>query len=38
MIGFASEYNVNGKSFTGMSLYYCGIIGLSDYWIINMDH
>ena len=28
VIGFASEYNVNGKSFTGMSLYYCGIIGL----------
>src|SRR6056300_750862 len=28
VIGFASEYTVNGKSFTGMSLYYCGIIGL----------
>ena len=28
VIGFATEYNVNGKSFNGMSLYYCGIIGL----------
>ena len=28
VIGFASEYTVNGKTFTGMSLYYCGIIGL----------
>ena len=27
VIGFASEYIVNGKIF-GMSLYYCGIIGL----------
>ena len=28
VIGFASEYTVNGKNFTGMSLYLCGIIGL----------
>ena len=28
VIGFTSEYSVNGKNFTGMSLYYCGIIGL----------
>ena len=28
VIGFATEYNVNGKNFNGMSLYYCGIIGL----------
>ena len=28
VIGFASEYSVNGKNFTGMSLYLCGIIGL----------
>jgi K(+)-stimulated pyrophosphate-energized sodium pump len=28
VIGFATEYNVNGKNFNGMSLYFCGIIGL----------
>ena len=28
VIGFATEYNVNGKNFTGMNLYICGIIGL----------
>ena len=28
VIGFSTEYNVNGKIFNGMSLYYCGIIGL----------
>ena len=28
VIGFSSEYLVNEKLFTGLSLYYCGIIGL----------
>jgi K(+)-stimulated pyrophosphate-energized sodium pump len=28
VLGFTTEYNVNGKNFNGMSLYYCGIIGL----------
>jgi len=28
VIGFDTIYNVDGKSFNGMSLYYCGIIGL----------
>ena len=28
VIGFDSVYTVNEKSFNGMSLYYCGIIGL----------
>ena len=28
VIGFTTEYVVNGKSFNGLSLYYCGIIGL----------
>ena len=28
VIGFTAEYVVNGKSFNGLSLYYCGIIGL----------
>jgi K(+)-stimulated pyrophosphate-energized sodium pump len=28
VIGFTTEYNVAGKSFNGMSLYFCGIIGL----------
>ena len=28
VIGFATEYTVNDKTFNGMSLYYCGIIGL----------
>ena len=28
VLGFTTEYNVSGKSFNGMSLYYCGIIGL----------
>tara|TARA_Y100001970_G_scaffold293806_1_gene443365 strand:+ start:5747 stop:7852 length:2106 start_codon:yes stop_codon:yes gene_type:complete len=28
VIGFTTEYVVNNKSFTGLSLYYCGIIGL----------
>ena len=28
VIGFASEYTVNGKTFNGMDLYLCGIIGL----------
>jgi K(+)-stimulated pyrophosphate-energized sodium pump len=28
VIGFDSIYTVNNKNFSGMSLYYCGIIGL----------
>ncbi len=28
VIGFTTEYIVNGKSFNGLSLYFCGIIGL----------
>src|SRR6056300_1703355 len=28
VIGFSTEYNVDGKNFNGMSLYFCGIIGL----------
>ena len=28
VIGFTTEYSVNNKTFNGMSLYYCGIIGL----------
>ncbi len=28
VIGFSSEYVVNDKSFTGLSLYFCGVIGL----------
>ena len=28
VIGFTNEYIVNEKSFTGLSLYFCGIIGL----------
>ncbi len=28
VIGFTTEYVVNEKSFTGLSLYFCGIIGL----------
>ncbi len=28
VIGFTTEYVVNGKSFNGLSLYFCGIIGL----------
>ena len=28
VIGFATEFNVNGISFNGKSLYYCGVIGL----------
>ncbi len=28
VIGFTTEYIVNDKSFTGLSLYFCGIIGL----------
>ncbi len=28
VIGFSTEYIVNEKSFTGLSLYFCGIIGL----------
>ena len=28
VIGFSTEYIVNGKSFNGLSLYFCGIIGL----------
>ncbi len=28
VIGFTTEYIVNEKSFTGLSLYFCGIIGL----------
>ena len=28
VIGFTTQYNVNGVSFNGKSLYYCGIIGL----------
>jgi len=29
VIGFDSIYTVNDKNFSGMSLYYCGIIGLA---------
>ena len=28
VIGFASEYTVGEKTFSGMSLYLCGIVGL----------
>ena len=28
VIGFTNEYTVNNKTFNGMSLYYCGVIGL----------
>ena len=28
VIGLANEYTVNGKTFNGMNLYYCGVIGL----------
>ena len=28
VIGFDNSYNVGDKSFNGMSLYYCGIVGL----------
>jgi len=28
VIGFDTVYNVDGKNFNGMSLYFCGIIGL----------
>ncbi len=28
VIGFSNEYTVNGKTFNGMNLYYCGVIGL----------
>ena len=28
VIGFTNEYTVNGKTFNGMNLYYCGVIGL----------
>ncbi len=28
VIGFDSVYTVNDKNFTGMNLYYCGVIGL----------
>ena len=28
VIGFTNEYTVNDKTFNGMDLYYCGVIGL----------
>tara|TARA_Y100000310_G_scaffold302839_1_gene340609 strand:+ start:32 stop:2140 length:2109 start_codon:yes stop_codon:yes gene_type:complete len=28
VIGFDSDFEISGKNFTGLSLYYCGIIGL----------
>ena len=28
VIGFANEYTVNGKTFNGFNLYYCGVVGL----------
>ena len=28
VLGLENSYNLNNKSFSGMSLYYCGIIGL----------
>ena len=28
VIGFSNEYTVNNKSFNGMDLYYCGVVGL----------
>ena len=28
VIGFTNEYTVNGKTFNGMNLYYCGVVGL----------
>ena len=28
VIGFTNEYTVNNKTFNGMNLYYCGVIGL----------
>ena len=28
VVGFNSEFEISGKNFTGLDLYYCGIIGL----------
>jgi len=28
VIGFSTEYNIDEKSFNGISLYYCGLVGL----------
>ena len=28
VLGLENEYNLNNKSFSGMDLYYCGVIGL----------
>ena len=28
VIGFSNEYTINDKTFNGMDLYYCGVIGL----------
>ena len=28
VLGLDNEYDLNGKSFSGMNLYYCGVIGL----------
>jgi K(+)-stimulated pyrophosphate-energized sodium pump len=28
VIGFTNEYTVNNKTFNGMDLYYCGVVGL----------
>tara|TARA_B110001454_G_scaffold217766_1_gene243893 strand:- start:744 stop:2210 length:1467 start_codon:yes stop_codon:yes gene_type:complete len=28
VVGFDSDFEISGKKFTGLSLYYCGIIGL----------
>ena len=28
VIGFTNEYSINDKTFNGLNLYYCGVIGL----------
>ena len=38
VIGFTTEYNVNGKNFNGMSLYYLWNNWFSNYWFVNLDY
>ena len=38
VLGLENTYDLNNKSFSGMDLYYCGVIGLINYRIVNLGY
>ena len=38
VIGLGSIFTVEDKSFSGMSLFYCGLLGINYYWLNYLGH